>query len=289
LCGSEEAKGKSEIRHINHALVPKTHPPIYMIHKYWARKPHNVVEEYIKHYSQPSDIILDPFCGSGVTVIEALRNNRLAIGFDLDPLSVMLIESSIEEVDLDKLDKAFNKVLAATRDEIDNLYKTKCPKCGSTNAIIRYIVWSNIVICPECHKRVIMAEAKKPRGKKQNIYKCPHCNEEFSYANVPILNETPIKVTIDCGKCHSTRQVTNPKLNMPKVDLTKVWYPKIKFSYNGNKPFMTKRRASTIEELYIQEISTRSPYYMKKFQRFQIQWASFLDLPFQRWFRKPAK
>jgi len=241
---------QESISHINHALVPKTHPPIYMIHKYWARKPHNVVEEYIKHYSQPSDIVLDPFCGSGVTVIEAIRNGRLAIGFDLDPVSVMLMESSLEEIDLDELDEVFNRVLADAEDEINDLYKTKCPKCGNTHAVIRYAVWSNVVICPECRKKVIMAEAKRPHGKKQNIYKCPHCKEEFSYANVPIIGETPISVTIDCEKCHSTRRIVNPKLDTPKVDLSRIWYPKLKFSYNGDKPFATKRRASTIEELY---------------------------------------
>lgn len=34
--------------HINYALVAKTHTPMYLMHKYWARKPHNVVSEYIK-------------------------------------------------------------------------------------------------------------------------------------------------------------------------------------------------------------------------------------------------
>lgn len=238
------------VTHINHALVPKTHPPLYMIHKYWARKPHNVVGEYIKHYTHPSEIVLDPFCGSGVTVIEALRNDRLAIGFDLDPLSAMIIESSVEAVDLDKFDEAFNNILAIIKGKINSLYRVKCPKCGAIDATTRYVMWSHIVSCPACDKKIIMAEAKRPKGKKQNIYKCPHCNEEFSYANVPILGEAPISVTIDCDTCNETSQIVSPQLNMPKVDLTEVWYPKIKFSYDGDKPFATKRRASTIEELF---------------------------------------
>jgi DNA modification methylase/transposase-like protein len=238
------------VTHINHALVPKTHPPLYMIHKYWARKPHNVVEEYIKHYTQRSDVVLDPFCGSGVTLIEALKNDRLAIGLDLDPISIMLMECSVEDVDSSDLEEAYKKVLADVKDEIDDLYAIKCPKCGNNKATIRYVVWSNIVICPECNKEVVMAEAKKPSGKKQNIYKCPHCKEEFSYANLSIIGETPRSATIDCDRCHKAHKVVNPKLKTPQVDFSRVWYPKIKFSYNGDKPFVTKRRASTIEELY---------------------------------------
>jgi len=64
---------KSKIEHIDYALVAKTHSPMYIMHKYWARKPHNVVSEYIKNYTKEGDIVLDPFASSGVTAIKAVR------------------------------------------------------------------------------------------------------------------------------------------------------------------------------------------------------------------------
>lgn len=81
---------KQDIQHINYALVAKTHPPMYLMHKYWARKPHNVVSEYIKHYSKPGNIVLDPFAGSGVTAIEAIKLKRKAIAIDLDPMATFI-------------------------------------------------------------------------------------------------------------------------------------------------------------------------------------------------------
>ena len=36
---------KEEVEHINYAIVAKTHTPMYLMHKYWARKPHNVVSD----------------------------------------------------------------------------------------------------------------------------------------------------------------------------------------------------------------------------------------------------
>lgn len=65
------AKG---INPLDHALVAELHPPMYFMHAYWARKPYNVVAENISRYSDKEDIILDPFCGSGIAPIEAVNN-----------------------------------------------------------------------------------------------------------------------------------------------------------------------------------------------------------------------
>ncbi len=72
-----------KIQHIDHILVVKTHSPMYLMHKYWARKPAGVVAEYIKAYSKPGQIVLDPFVGSGVTAIEAIKLGRKGAGIDL--------------------------------------------------------------------------------------------------------------------------------------------------------------------------------------------------------------
>ena len=55
-----------------------------------------MVAEYIKNFSQPGDLILDPFGGSGVTAIEALMNNRKVISTDINPMAVFLVDSLIQ-------------------------------------------------------------------------------------------------------------------------------------------------------------------------------------------------
>jgi DNA modification methylase len=42
-----------------------------------------VPSHYLLSVSKEGDIVLDPFCGSGVTVIESLKLGRKAIGVDL--------------------------------------------------------------------------------------------------------------------------------------------------------------------------------------------------------------
>ncbi len=59
----------------------------YGVHPYFTRRPHNVVREYVLHYSRVRDRVLDPFGGSGVTAIEAFLENRTGIQNDINPLA----------------------------------------------------------------------------------------------------------------------------------------------------------------------------------------------------------
>ena len=134
---------------------------MYLMHKFWARKPHNVVAEYIKHYSKEGEIVLDPFVGSGVTAIEALKLGRKAIAIDLDPIATFITKMTLIPVDLDKFTKAFEHIKRNVKTEIESLYLTKCPKCGH-KATILATVWRREedkpveirLFCSRCKKRL---------------------------------------------------------------------------------------------------------------------------------------
>lgn len=60
-----------------------------------AQFPVAVVERIVKACSEPGDVILDPFLGSGSSVEAALRNDRLAVGFEINADYVDLAASRI--------------------------------------------------------------------------------------------------------------------------------------------------------------------------------------------------
>ena len=143
-----------KIAHINYALVAKAHTSMYLMHKYWARKPHNVVSEYIEHYSKEGDIVLDPFVGSGVTAIEAIKLDRKAIAIDLDPIATFITRMTAIPIDVEKMKSPFEEIKNNCKKEIDNLYKTICPKCKK-EALIVYTIKKDekiIEIGYECKK-----------------------------------------------------------------------------------------------------------------------------------------
>jgi len=126
--------------HIDYAMIARAHTPMYLIHKYWARKPHNVVSEYIRHYSKEGEIVLDPFGGSGVTAMEAIKAGRKAISIDLNPMSAFIIENTLSQVSPQEIEEQFRKIETKLKDKINTLYETRCPKCG-TKAITVCLHW----------------------------------------------------------------------------------------------------------------------------------------------------
>ena len=45
--------------------------PIYTAHTYHTKVPYKAIINYILHYTKPGDIILDGFCGTGMTGVAA--------------------------------------------------------------------------------------------------------------------------------------------------------------------------------------------------------------------------
>jgi DNA modification methylase len=73
--------------------------PIYNAHSYHTKVPPKAIEPYILHYTKPGDLILDPFCGSGMTGVSALRTGRKAILIELSPAAVFIAYNYCTPVD----------------------------------------------------------------------------------------------------------------------------------------------------------------------------------------------
>lgn len=49
-----------------------------------TQKPVEPLEQLVKAFSKPGDLVLDPFCGSGSTLVAAQQSGRAFLGMDLD-------------------------------------------------------------------------------------------------------------------------------------------------------------------------------------------------------------
>lgn len=181
---------------IQRSLVPDLHPPYYMMHKYWARKPHNVVRAYIEHYTQPGEIVLDPFSGSGVTAIESLLLGRKAIAVDINPMACLITEATVANIDIQVLTDAFRSIDKQISPYVKQLYQTICPECNGS-AEITHAVWERIADCPNCGQVIGLASVDKMRSK----FCCSHCGHASRITSRTIREERMTEVWYSCQNC----------------------------------------------------------------------------------------
>lgn len=60
------------------------------LHPYPAKFPGWAIRPLIERYSKPGELVLDPFCGSGTTLVESRRLSRNAVGIELNPVGVLV-------------------------------------------------------------------------------------------------------------------------------------------------------------------------------------------------------
>lgn len=84
-------------------VTPYTHG----FHKYPAKFIPQIPRWALQKYAQPNSkqIILDPFCGSGTTLVESSLNGNQSYGIDIDPLSVLISIVKTTKVDILQLNK----------------------------------------------------------------------------------------------------------------------------------------------------------------------------------------
>lgn len=131
----------------------------YDVHKYVGRKPWYVVQRCIEKYSKMGDLILDPFMGSGVTICESLIKKRRCIGFDINPLSLLITRMTcISPVNIKRFEEHFELIKQSGEAKILALYRLneKCPKCDSNLILSNWIRKYNSgnAFCENCKKRI---------------------------------------------------------------------------------------------------------------------------------------
>jgi len=65
--------------------------------------PIELAERYVLYFSNPNDVILDPFCGVGSTIIACIKNQRIGWGIDKEESYLEYAKSRVESFQLGSL------------------------------------------------------------------------------------------------------------------------------------------------------------------------------------------
>ena len=74
-------------------------------HPYPAKFPSHAIRDLILDNTQEGDTVLDPFCGSGTTLVECRILRRNAIGIDLNPVGCLISKAKSAHYDLSHIEQ----------------------------------------------------------------------------------------------------------------------------------------------------------------------------------------
>src|SRR5690606_7979932 len=171
---------------------------IYNAHSYHTKVPHEIITKFLLYYTQPGDVILDSFAGTGMTGVassfcesivqdkdncsriksEFVSNNlninlgkRNAINIDLSTIASHISYIYNQEFDINLFKKEFEKLMKSL-DNYSKVYNYQGLK-------INYSVYSQIYICDNCQNDFSYLEGAYVDNSilRKNVV-CPHCNYE---------------------------------------------------------------------------------------------------------------
>jgi DNA methylase len=190
---------------------------IYTAHSYHTKVPHKAIMRAILHYTEPGDVLLDGFAGSGMTgvaaqlcgspdpeykklVDEEWRASgqespkwgvRRAILGDLAPAATFIAANYNTPFNLSAFEIEAQRILDELKTEIGWMYETLHTD-GKKKGFINFTVWSDVFACADCSGDVVFHEEalnKKTKTVREE-FPCPHCGVILTKTRLERLFDT---------------------------------------------------------------------------------------------------
>jgi DNA modification methylase len=182
-------------------LVESRNNAFVNAHSYATKTPHQSIMSLITHYTEPGDIVLDFFGGTGMTGVAAQlcenpntefrdsiqKNNsnvkwgaRMAIVGDLGPAATFISRNFNIGDDWDNFESEVNQLKLAVEREMGWMFKTQHVNGDSVD--ITCVIWSDFFTCPDCAQELNYWEqaVDLELGRIENVITCKNCGAKNS-------------------------------------------------------------------------------------------------------------
>jgi len=189
---------------------------LFQLHSYHTKVPYLAIAPTILHYTRPGDVVLDGFCGSGMTGLacqwcgiapEEYRltlekewqhegkpkpewGNRYAILSDLGPAASFIAAGFNMSFDSSEFLEEITRILGELEIEIGWMYDVVHTD-GHSIGKLNYLVWSEVFSCPECGGEVSLIGEEEGSGlSPRSDFNCDHCGAELTRNRIERRYET---------------------------------------------------------------------------------------------------
>ena len=169
--------------------------PIYNAHSYHTKVPHKAIMKYVQHYTGPDDLVLDGFCGTGMTGVATslLDGQRSAVLVDLSPIATFIARNLNGSIDSFAFIETARTIVREISEKNQRLYETnhsgwqvrdrksiahkQYVRPGSTKGSVEFVLYSDVVACTNCgsqHSFYSIAVDEAEDSLRSNL-RCPTC------------------------------------------------------------------------------------------------------------------
>ena len=235
----------------------------YRAHSYPTKIPPGAIAPFIEASTEPGAIVLDPFAGSGMTGVAAMRTGRSAVLSDLSPGAVHLARSHTTRLAPDRLTDAlaeFDRCWMQQRERA--LYGVRCPTCSGVG-ITRHMIWSDLFSCPSCDSDVVAAGDGD--GHVPRTLRCHACGSDVPRAGAPASGSRPVRMSVACQAGCRTLQTSpiTPEASALLEDIDRsqqeYWVP--------TTPVGTEREMYKRSALHLRSVETVADFYLERSKR----------------------
>ena len=233
--------------------------PMYNAHAYHTKVPYKAIMHYILHYTEPTDLLFDGFCGTGMAGVAAQMcgdpdvvrdlgysvakngsltstrqehadgvQQRLQIGTrnalisDLSPIATFIASNYCRPFDVAEFHKVGTKLLEEVERDVGWMYETTHSD-GHRTGKIDFTVWSDMYACPECAEDIIFAEQAFDSDAKRikDNFHCPNCSVSLTKDDLELLYNSYIDAATSETVRHPKRKPVLINYSIGKTKFTK--------------------------------------------------------------------
>lgn len=218
--------------------------PVYMAHAYHTKVPHRAIMPFIEHYTKQGDIVLDGFCGTGMTGVAAQMVNRKAVLCDLSPAATFISYNYNVPINVFEFEQKAKRILSEVEKECGWMYETNHRE--GIKGKINYVVWSDVFKCPYCENPIVYWDMAVDQEK--NMFRdelvCPKCKanitkralghfeieilDEVTKQKIKQIDQIPVLINYSIGSNRFEKRPDQDDINnLHKIEQGSIpyWFP----------------------------------------------------------------
>lgn len=208
--GATAAQSKTLSKLYDTPIASSRSGAVFNAHSYPTKINTAPVVTSILAHTQPGDLVLDGFAGSGVTALSTVLCDqpdaatelfahrvlgsvqwgpRDCVSYDISPLACFIADCLLNPPDVNAFENAANEVLDYLRTEWGWLYAAE-DNTGEP-ADLRHIIWSDYIICPNCSEKAtyweLAVDLELPKFNSE--VSCKRCRKSFNVSGAEHATE----------------------------------------------------------------------------------------------------